>query len=1294
MKTFKLFKKMTVMTVVLCIAGFVEAYAGQPTIVVTYIPPTGSVGSVEGYVEWDEWDPAKASQYAIISILKVPWNDYVKPTYADYLGTINADGTFSISIVASNDKEHPLFYFYFVRKSTFDGVGGVSINTGYMAGRYLGEELIVDRSDFWANMPMPPTSNPRPGFVVTGSSVSLLCREGETIRYTLDGSDPKSSTTAKVYSSEVFTVPSNGILYVKAVTEKNNKTSSLSSMLWLPYESPTTPLFGLNVSLALNGETFGSTLSKEQTIQRLAPVAPLAGWVRTFGTDSNGLPFINGIAKSMGLRTLIGVYVSNSNTDNKKQLDGLRQILKADKANPPDLIAVGNETIGTASASKVSACIDSVRKIIAEFDLFIPVGSVNIGGVSWDNKIVDKLDFVGVNLYPGTWDNASEADMFEALKQSYANELSKFPSKLVMLTETGTPYKGGSYSPVGCGGCTQTPSITKATKYLENVIDWSKQESIPVFYFEMYDEKTKSAQGHAIEEFFGLLDAKTYKIHDFYRSVLEISDDATVSDINVSVGTLDFDADTANYTVQVGHEVVRLNIDVIPNDSTATVSINGLDNDFIVGENTVTITVTAQDRITTKIYTVKIIRAASSDATVSDINVNVGTLDFDADTANYTVQVGHEVVRLNIEVIPNDSTATVSINGLDNDFIVGENTVTITVTAQDRITTKTYTVKIIRAASSDATVSDINVSVGTLDFDAGTANYTVQVGHDIKTLNIEVIPNDSTATVSINGLDNDFIVGENTVTITVTAQDRITTKTYTVKIIRATSSDATVSDINVSVGTLDFDAGTANYTVQVGHYIKTLNIEVIPNDSTATVSINGLDNDFIVGENTVTITVTSKDGNAATTYTVKIIRAASSDATLKSLGVSVGTLSPDFNADSLNYTVNVANDISTINVTGEAVHPDAIVADTGQKSLTVGENIINIIVTAQDLTSQTYTVKIIRAASSDVTINNISVSTGTFEFDADTTNYTVYVGHDIKTLDIEVTPNNSQATVVITGLDNDFVVGENTVTIVVTSEDDSATTTYTLTIIRVAESEPEPVITVNGATLNKDTMEYILTCGENILAIEASEYSTIKVNDVEYIGEQIINTDEGDRNLNIKIISNIDGSERDYTLTVYAPIKEDKLYYKRWSDVVIVNRNPKYNGGHNISEVRWYKNGVFQHNNDFIDLLSESMSDYYAEIRIDNKWHQVCGVPVQRQDNIAIYPNPVPRGERIKVRIPQSFVNARMNIYDLKGARMKTELPLSSDNTELDVSDLSSGMYILQVIHDKKEEKAIVILIE
>ncbi|MEH0077093.1 cadherin-like beta sandwich domain-containing protein, partial [Pannonibacter sp. Pt2] len=86
---------------------------------------------------------------------------------------------------------------------------------------------------------------------------------------------------------------------------------------------------------------------------------------------------------------------------------------------------------------------------------------------------------------------------------------------------------------------------------------------------------------------------------------------------------------------------------------------------------------------------------------------------------------------------------------------VGDNTITVVGTAQDGVTTQTYTVTVNRAApaSTVATLANLVLSQGTLTpaFASGTTIYTASVGNAVTSLTVTPTVTDANATVTVNG---------------------------------------------------------------------------------------------------------------------------------------------------------------------------------------------------------------------------------------------------------------------------------------------------------------------------------------------------------------------------------------------------------------------------------------------------------------------------------------------------------------------------------------------------------------
>ena len=320
------------------------------------------------------------------------------------------------------------------------------------------------------------------------------------------------------------------------------------------------------------------------------------------------------------------------------------------------------------------------------------------------------------------------------------------------------------------------------------------------------------------------------------------SSDATLSALTLSgidIGT--FAGGTTAYAASVGHDVTSTTVTATASDAGARVAIADADGSTTdaartvwlnVGPNTITVTVSAADGDTSAAYTIEVTRGApppSDDATLSGLTltaVDIGA--FDGATTAYTGSVGHDVTSTMVTATANDAGASVTIADADGGTTdaprtvtlgVGGNTITATVTAADETTAATYTVSVTRAASSDASLSGLSLSgvdIGT--FDGATTAYAASVENDVTSTTVTATASDAGASVVIADADGSTTdaprmvslgVGENAITVTVSAADGETTATYSVAVTRARGPlTAEFEDVPAEhYGSLDFKLG-------------------------------------------------------------------------------------------------------------------------------------------------------------------------------------------------------------------------------------------------------------------------------------------------------------------------------------------------------------------------------------------------------------------------------------------------------------------------------------------------------
>jgi len=159
-----------------------------------------------------------------------------------------------------------------------------------------------------------------------------------------------------------------------------------------------------------------------------------------------------------------------------------------------------------------------------------------------------------------------------------------------------------------------------------------------------------------------------------------------------------FSSSGTNYTATVPNGITGETVTATLSDSTATITgITGTSG-FAVGANTITVAVTAQDGVTTMLYTVVVTCLPSSNATLSSLALSSGTLTpiFSSSGTNYTSTVPNEITGETVTVALSDSTATLTAITGTSGFAVGANTISVTVTAQDGITSLAYSIVVTR----------------------------------------------------------------------------------------------------------------------------------------------------------------------------------------------------------------------------------------------------------------------------------------------------------------------------------------------------------------------------------------------------------------------------------------------------------------------------------------------------------------------------------------------------------------------------------------------------------------------
>ena len=585
-----------------------------------------------------------------------------------------------------------------------------------------------------------------------------------------------------------------------------------------------------------------------------------------------------------------------------------------------------------------------------------------------------------------------------------------------------------------------------------------------------------------------LTETKTYKLNISRTK----SSDNTLSSITVSEGSLSpaFNQNTTSYTVNVGGSVDSIDIEATLSDSRAKILSGTGTHDLNVGNNTITITVESESGAKQN-YVITVVRAKKENNDLLTLTVDGNPVkDFNKDTLEYTLDnVLYTKTSIEIGATAVDNDATISGLGAKG-LTTGLNTFEVIVTAQNG-TTKTYKINVTRNKNNNANLSLLAVTGYALvpTFNSGIYDYEVTVESTKETLSpteVTAIPEDSNATIVKQEAITLSTTSDNLYTVTVTAEDGKTVKTYTIKVIRPKSNDASLKEVKLTGATLSpsFVSNKYEYTITVPYGSTDFSIEGVANYNKTTVVGNG---NYSLSDNQVILTTTAEDGTTLT-YNFTVIEALSKDATLSNLTVTGYPLDKTFHQTTLDYSlgdlpygttqlkINATpnNALSTIEYYVDGVKQ---ASDVVTIPSVVGNKVITVVVTAADgLTKKTYNISYNIIPSSNNYLISLVPSIGSIDFIKTKENYNLTVENEVTSIDLAIETEDSNATITVNGESSftpktitvsDLVVGNNPVSIIVKAQDNSPKT-YNIIIKRL---ERQASTDANLSSLNVENYE-------------------------------------------------------------------------------------------------------------------------------------------------------------------------------------------------------------------------------
>ena len=679
----------------------------------------------------------------------------------------------------------------------------------------------------------------------------------------------------------------------------------------------------------------------------------------------------------------------------------------------------------------------------------------------------------------------------------------------------------------------------------------------------------------------------------------EPNSDNTLKSLQINGVLIDgFNPNLTNYELTVDSDKVsQLHVQATKNHRLSTLSGDLGNMPITRGKNTINITVVSESN-ESKVYQI-VINAYSFDNTLLALGVENYDLDpvFDVNTLTYSVEVPYDVNMVNIT---GKAKNTSIITGLGvKSLAVGSNVFSIYVTSESGLEGKRYQIEVYRTeASDDTTLENLVVK----DKNGNILSFTSPFNKDIKdyVINLDASTNLNSVIVegiasnenaSVYGVGNVLLGGfvdglyHTIIKVSVMAESGLVEE-YTISFYRGIVLDdqAEIEMLDLFgsnslnyLGTQSnaqsiFDVMIKTYTIYVPHDVKNMNLMVT---ATGIVYGAGIKVFGQTNELTYTLRVTSKSGTTSSeTYTINVIKQeAQTDNLLDSILID-GLALKDFDPNKTNYLIQIP-----MNPNKTSIYLDVQgkenqqIQGVGNKQLNPGENVFNLLVTAQNGEIKTYTV-VVNYVDSNALLDSLYVkgsSEQTYKeetsityfdqnsFDKLTFSYVVKVDVSTRYVRLTGTTEDQQSGARVQGFRTyEFKTSEptKTIEIEVVSADGLQSQIYTILLTRDGVSDTDARLTslvVEGKKLafNPSMYHYQVSVGakQETLKLSAQSFSPnakVSVLGYEYLGEsnelsiELDRLDVGKNEVLIKVEAQ-DGSIMYYRLSITKDSQPDYL---------------------------------------------------------------------------------------------------------------------------------------------------------
>jgi len=219
--------------------------------------------------------------------------------------------------------------------------------------------------------------------------------------------------------------------------------------------------------------------------------------VRTYSV-TGGLDRVPQVARKLGLKVLLGIWISATPKDNEKEIE--RAIALAhDYRDVIHSIIVGNEVLlrHEQTAAALSGMLERVRAATQ-----MPVTYADVWEFWLRNaELASSASYITIHILPYWEDDPVSIDHgLQHVADIYSKVRERFPDKTILIGETGWPSAGRPRNGA-------VPSRANEARFIREFVDYANTHDIPYNIIEGYDQPWKRLLEGTVGGYWGIFDA-------------------------------------------------------------------------------------------------------------------------------------------------------------------------------------------------------------------------------------------------------------------------------------------------------------------------------------------------------------------------------------------------------------------------------------------------------------------------------------------------------------------------------------------------------------------------------------------------------------------------------------------------------------------------------------------------------------------------------------------------------------------------------------------------------------------